>query len=117
MEEIKPFSFLSAFMYKFCKIFIFIIYYRNIFFCNSIIHFIFCNNRLNRNLFKTKVCKMHYIFCKIKIMFCKCSSYKIICLISAISKFLEFWNYCFITSLSACFWTHIIINFFSSVKT
>ena len=50
-------------------------------------------------------------------MSCKCTAYIIVCLISAFRKLLEFWNNQIIASLTFSKWTHVIMDFLTSVNT
>ena len=60
---------------------------------------------------------MFYIFRKIKIISCKCTSYIIIGLITAFCKLFEFWNNKVVTSFSVSKWSHSVVDFLTTIKT
>ena len=117
MEEIKASAFLLSLDHLFCQSVVFFTDFRNIFLTDGIICLRRSNYRLHGNLFEAKICIVQDIFRKIKIMVRKRTSHIISLLVSALCKFLEFWNDEIITSFSIAERTHLIVNFLSSVHT
>ena len=117
MEEIKIIS-LFVTSYHLCsKLVIFLKQLWKIFLCDRIRFTRFCNYWLHGDLFETKIGKMKYICCKIRIVVCECTTHIIFVLMSALCKFLELWNDQIITSCPFAERTHLIMNFLSSIDT
>ena len=116
MEEIKAFSFFLAFDHHLGEFIIFLHNLRNIFLPDRIRITFISNNRFNRHLFESEVCKMHDIIGEIQIISCKCTTNVIFFLISAFCKFLELRNDQIITSFSISKRTHLIIDLFTSIQ-
>lgn len=75
------------------------------------------DNRFNRHLLKSKICKMENILGEVQIIPGKCSSYVIFFLIPAFCQLLKLRNNKIIASGSIAEWTHLIIDLFSSIQT
>ena len=88
-----------------------------IFFPECVLLRIFCNYRLHRNLFEAQISQMKNIICKIQIVMRKCTADIILVLITALCKLLEFRHDQIIASFSVAEWSHMIVDFFSSINT